>query len=365
MRHLRYDPIHKLWVIFAPKRGGRPTDYINPPNPERTGECPFCPGSEDHTPPEIWALRPNESEPNTPGWSIRIFPNKYPALSMEGVNPMDFPDDNRMMKGVGEHEVIIETPNHETDIPRMEVSQIERIIRAYRSRMAELEKDPRLRYVLIFRNFGYYAGCTFSHPHTQLIATPVIPSTVQTEIDSAREHHRRTGKCWFCETGEGEIKDGSRLIASDGVFAAYAPFASRMPFEICIAPIKHSPMFSGITNDEIVSLAALLKSVLRKLTEGLHGVGYNLFIHTAPRQSEDDTIAPADKFEDKAERLVMSPYEDFYHWHIEILPRLSRVAGFEIGAGFFINTVLPEKAAGALREGRLDEILGDYLKRLK
>ena len=334
MPHLRYDQFHKLWVIFAPDRSNRPTDYAKPQTPEIVGECPFCPGHESLTPPEKYSLRRNDTQPDTPGWDIRIVPNKFPALNMgeeQGFADSDF---EKSIGGFGVHEVIVDTPEHYSDLPDMPLSHIADILKTYRMRFRELENDERFKYVQVFRNFGYDAGETFSHPHSQLITLPVIPSIILTEIEAGLQYFDREKKCLFCETLKHEVESSARLIVNNGKSVAFAPYASRYPFEICMMPIAHSHRFSDISDEDTVLLAGALKKSLGSLQKVSGGVDYNILLHSAqPTLLKDNPTLEA-----------------VYHWHIEILPRLTKAAGFEIGTGFGINSVLPESAAEMLRD---------------
>ena len=332
MPHYRYDEIHRQWVIFAPDRDTRPTDYLNPPPPVISGDCPFCPGNENQTPPELLALRPDGSAPNKPGWEIRVFPNKFPALTLDAFDPPDI-SGGPVMKGFGKHEVIVETPSHNSDFPDMTVEHLRRVLEVYRSRIYQLEADPGFKYAMLFRNFGFYAGATHSHPHAQLIAMPLVPSSVQTELEAAEYYFHQTGRCWFCNSLKTAMEDGSRLVAAESDIAAFAPFAPRMPFEIIIAPRKHNPLFSGSDEAGLMNLAQVLKTVIAKIRRIFPDICYNLLFHSAP-------------FFFLKEKPDAS---NFYHWHIELLPRLVKTAGFEIGAGFTINPTTPESTAESLR----------------
>ena len=334
MPRLRYDEIHKLWVIFAPDRSQRPTDYAKPPTPEIVGECPFCPGNERQTPPEKYSLRRNDSKPDTPGWDIRVVPNKFPALVESEEKGLVESDFEKSIGGFGVHEVIVDTPEHSADIPDMPLNQIAGMLKTYRMRLRELESDDRFEYIQIFRNFGYNAGETFSHPHSQLITLPVIPSIVLTEIEAGFAHFNRKQSCLFCDTIKHEIDSSARVIVRNDKFLVFAPYASRLPFEICVMPVRHSYNFSDISDDEALSLAEALKNSLTSLQNVTGGVDYNILIHSLTHTYVKENRSP----------------EAVYHWHFEILPRLTKAAGFEIGTGFGINSVLPESAAGILRE---------------
>lgn len=336
MPELRKDPITHRWVIIATERGKRPMDFTPaPPDPEGAG-CPFCPGQESKTPPEIYAFRDPHSGQNKPGWNVRVVPNKFPALRIEGDLGKEGSGIFDKMNGIGAHEVIIESPDHTMTLDQHPIEHIGRVIETWKLRMMDLLRDSRFRYILIFKNHGRTAGASLSHPHSQLIATPVTPSVVKTELAGAKEYFDYKDRSVFEDTLRQELKEGERLVYENAGFVSYCPFASRFPFEICIQPRKSAADFHTITPNEILSLADCLKVTLSKLGKALNNPHYNYIIHTAPsrypRRGYWDTID-----------------QDFC-WHIEIMPRLTQVAGFEWGSGFYINPTIPEEAAKYLRE---------------
>ena len=342
MPELRYDPIQKRWVIITSERGRRP-DVLpikNEPSPE--GFCPFCEGNEGKTPPEIAAVRANGSGPNQPGWQVRVVPNKFPALRIEGNMDRKGIGIYDWMNGVGAHEVIIETPQHNLNLADARVEHIEHVIRMYRERLVDLLRDHRFKYILIFRNYGAAAGASLSHPHTQIIATPVTPLTLAGELTSAKQHYMQKERCLFCDAIQQEIESGERIVVATEEFVALTPFASRFPFEIFVAPRSHHHSFAEISDHMIRRLAVVLKEVLLRSKKYLNDPAYNFLIHTIPnvkarprRQDYWDTI------------------EVDFHWHIEFMPRLTRIAGFEWGTGFYINPTAPEEAAKYLRDVEL------------
>ena len=342
MPELRHDPIQKRWVIIASERGRRPDDFPRQELTDSGGFCPFCQGNESKTPPEIAAIRGNGGRPNEPGWEVRVVPNKFPALRIEGdlerrgIGILD------RMNGVGAHEVIIETPQHDLNMAEAPVEHLAKVIRMYRERLADLLRDFRFKYILIFKNCGAAAGATLTHPHTQIIATPVTPLTLAQELMSAKEHYQLKERCLFCDVIQQEMETGERIVISTDHFVALTPFASRFPFEIFLAPLRHHHSFAEISDEMIHHLAAVLKEVLLRTKKCLNDPPYNFLIHTIPnvkarprRSSYWDTI------------------DVDFHWHIELMPRLTRVAGFEWGTGFYINPTAPEEAAKHLREVEL------------
>jgi UDPglucose--hexose-1-phosphate uridylyltransferase len=342
MPELRHDPIQKRWVIIASDRGLRPDDFPKSGQSAPTGFCPFCEGNESKTPPEIAAIRYNGRGPNSPGWRVRVVPNKFPALRIEGDLDRKGVGIHDRMNGVGAHEVIIETPRHDLSLADMPVEDLGKVIWMYRERLIDLLRDFRFKYILVFKNYGAAAGASLSHPHTQLIATPVTPLTIAEELTSARDHYRYKERCLFCDVIEQELESGERIVLANDRLVAIAPYASRFPFELFLAPRHHHHSFAEISDGMIHDLAAALKEVLLRIKKCLNDPPYNFLIHTIPnvkttpkRTAYWDTIAVD------------------YHWHIEIMPRLTRIAGFEWGTGFYINPTAPEEAAKYLREAEL------------
>ncbi len=335
MPELRRDPVVRRWVIVSTERGKRPSDFGSVEEERKGGFCPFDYGNEDKTPPEIMAYREAGTLPNTPGWWVRVVPNKFPALQIEG-------DLNRagvgmydMMNGIGAHEVIIETPDHNATLATLPDKNVQDVLWAYRDRMMDLKKDTRLKYVLIFKNQGKAAGASLEHPHSQLIATPIVPKRAMEELKGSREYYDYKERCVFCDIVRQEIASQDRVVVENDHFICIEPFASRFPFETWILPKKHSSMFEAIQKTEIISLARAIKEILTRLKAALKDPPFNLMLHTAPCDDGQSV---------------------YYHWHFEITPRLTKVAGFEWGSGFYINPTPPEDAARYLRELELDEL---------
>ena len=343
MPELRYDPLRQYWVSIAAERGMRPSDFVKPDDESSGGGfCPFCQGNEHVTPPEVYARRPDDSPPNGPGWELRVVPSKFRALAMEGDLNREAEGIFEKMNGFGVHEVVIETPQHDLGMADYPLEHLEEIIRAFLSRLMDLEKDPRFRYVMISKNHGGAAGATLAHSHSQLLAAPIIPPVVSTELDSAREYYREKGRCLLCDVIEQELKADKRIVSQNENFVTLAPFASQVPFELFIVPKKHQHAFAQIAESEIVSLAWALKDALTRLKLTLKDPAYNLAFHVAPNTnaqppSEDWTTLEMD-----------------FHWHVEVIPRLIQSHGFERGMGFYVNFTPPEEAAIYLREAEGD-----------
>ena len=343
MPELRKDPIIGRWVIIANERARRPSDYIfaiereEAPTDHRKG-CPFCEGNESLTPREIFALRKKGTLPDTPGWSVRVIPSVSPFLSIKGDLDRHGKGMYDLMNGVGTHEIIIPTPRHDAGPFIKDIQQIEKLNDVLITRMHELKKDPRLKYVLIFKNHGKSAGGgNIRHQHLQLIATPATPKRVKEELVGAKCYFDYKDRCVFCDMIKQELDAKKRVFIHMDGFVALNPYCSRFPFETWILPTKHSCDFDKMTKDEIKNFSKTLQLTLGKLVRTLGDFPYNIILHTAP-------------FRRRKKRGYWETIEDDYHWHIEIMPRLTQVAGFEWGSGFYINPTSPEDACKYLKE---------------
>ena len=329
MPELRKDPVVGRWVIISTERGQRPSDFRIEPVRAVGGNCVFCPGNEAKTPTEILAIRTPDSAPNGPGWSLRVVPNKFPALRIEGELEPSGEGLYDRMNGVGAHEVVIESPDHRATLATLPVDTVADVLLAYRDRVVDLKKDPRFEYILVFKNHGAAAGASLEHPHSQLIATPIIPIMLTEELNGSSQYYRMKERCVWCDILHQERRSQRRMIVEANGFVAFAPFASRFPFETWILPTHHRSAFEETGVEELRGLAEVLGEFLRRMDRVLQHPPFNFMLHTAP--------------------LREGPLEHF-HWHLEIIPKLTNVAGYEWGSGFFINPVLPEDAAAALRE---------------
>jgi UDPglucose--hexose-1-phosphate uridylyltransferase len=337
MPTLRKDPVSNTWVIIAEERGLRPNDFGTPP-PQAAdgGVCPFCEGNEHLTPPEIRALRPEGSEPNGPGWRARVVPNRYAALQVEGElrrRPVGIYDE---MNGIGAHEVVIETPDHGSRMHEYSEKQMSYLLSVCHERVCDLSRDQRFRYVQIFRNHGHRAGASLEHPHTQVMALPIVPRWVKEELACAKVHWERTERSVFADIVEQERTDGHRLIFENEDFVVFEPFASLFPFETWVVPRRHEADIRQVGGEELRQLARALLEALRALAVALNDPPYNLVLHSAPFSAHD------------SELIANSAKE--YRWHIEIIPRLTVTGGFEWGTGFHINPISPERAGDYLRQ---------------
>ena len=331
MPELRKDPVVGRWVIISTERSRRPSDFHRAPSaPAAPVRCAFCEGHEEETPPEIFAGRAPDSTPNGPGWTFRVVPNKFPALRIEG--DLDATGEGMFdrMSGVGAHEVIVETPAHHASFATLGPEWLTEILLAWRERIMDLKKDPRFEYVLIFKNHGALAGASLEHPHSQLIATPIIPVMVAEELAGSAKYYGMKERCVWCDVVRQERRARKRLVSEAHGFVSLAPFAPRFPFETWILPTVHRSAFEESEVDELRGLAEVLGDLFRRIGSVLGDPAFNLMLHTSPLRAAG---------------------LDHFHWHVEVIPKLTNPAGFEWGSGFFINPVPPEDAAAALREG--------------
>jgi UDPglucose--hexose-1-phosphate uridylyltransferase len=327
MPEIRKDPVFGRWVIIASERGLRPNEFRPGSGPDSAAyACPFCAGHEDLTPPAIYSLPAPDG-----GWRLRVVRNKYPALTGDGSVENRRTGIYDRMDGMGFHEVVIETPEHGRRLEEMPEDAVADVLRTFVLRLREIKKDPRIKYVMIFKNHGRNAGASLLHPHSQIIAMPMAPLRVMQEIDGAAEYYRERGTCVFCDIVREETSFGRRVVAENADFLAVTPYASRFSFEMWILPKAHASHFEDMKDAQAAGLAGVLKTALGKLHASLPDLSYNLIVHTMPAQD---------------------PAAEHYHWHIEIMPKLTHVAGFEWGTGFYINTVSPEDAAEILNSGR-------------
>ena len=305
MPQLRQDPIAGYWVALSKDRSKRPFDFHRTPVQPKSGIiCPFCPGNESLTPSELLSY-PSE---NGSGWRLRVFPNKYPAIEA--------------------HEVIVESPLHTSSFGELPQSAAVDLLAAVRDRIFDLKQIPELEYVQFFKNNGPGSGASLSHPHSQLMALPVVPGQVQLELDGSLQHYEEHGHCIFCDLIELECGQRERVIFENQHVLVVAPYAPRFGFETWVIPRHHQSHFEMSHAEVLGAVGEALHKIARRLEAVLDDPPYNFLLHTAPLQE---------------------PAMPYYHWHIEILPRMSGVGGYEFGTGCYINAILPEESAGVLR----------------
>ena len=317
MNELRREYIFNRWVILAKERGKRPHEFKKGPKKKRTkAECFFCPGNEDLTPLEISRIEENGK------WIIRCFPNKFAATTN-----IDHKFERNFFTRVsayGKHEVIVETPEHKKALGDLSVEHIAKLIDMYAERIVANKKDPKIKYVLVFKNHGAEAGTSLEHSHSQVISLAKIPTTVQEELDADKKYRAEKNRCIFCDIWKKEMKSERRIL-EDEHLAAFSPFASRFSFEAWIVPKRHVTSLEFLDWEERLSLARAMKQLIGGLNSSLNYPPYNFYFHITPRNRD-------------------------LHFHMELCPRVSKWAGFELGSGFVINTIPPEVAAEHYRE---------------
>ncbi|MEI7904420.1 MAG: galactose-1-phosphate uridylyltransferase [Candidatus Firestonebacteria bacterium] len=328
MPELRQNKTTREWVIIATDRAKRPEEFISKAEkkilPELKPGCVFCPGSEDKTPPEVFRNYGSGIH-----WCTRVVPNKFAALSPKTELLVTHSGLFRKMGGYGYHEVIVETPKHNTTTALLEQVDIENIIGAYLNRFEFMTKDPLIKNIILFKNHGDAAGTSLEHPHSQIVGTPVVPQQVRSRVEIAMSNYDDHHECLYCRILADEIKEGTRIIAETEHFACFTPFAALTPFHTWIFPKKHNSTFGSISDKEAADLAKIMRLILRKFYFGLNNPDFNYVFRSAPTGGQD---------------------VNYFHWYISIIPRLTKSAGFELGSGMFINVSLPEENAKFLRE---------------
>lgn len=329
MPELRKDPASGTWVIFSPERQRRPLFFQ--PNGEDilTAEnCPFCEGNEQMTPPEVYSIRDNGNANGT-GWRLRVVPNKFPALRVEGHldrRPDGFYD---KISGVGAHEVVIETTSHTKGVDELEQDAVTAIFNTFKKRISDLKQDLRFRYINIFKNQGAMAGATISHPHSQIIALPVVPSRVKERLATAGAHYDAKERCLFCDIIHHEKKHKKRVLLENNEYIVISPYAPRLPFELAIYPKRHCASFEKTSKELLSPLAEIYSETVARINNALEHPAYNLVLHNAPFGGK---------------------YDDYYHWHLELTPIITGTGGFELGTHSYINPVPPEEAVKILSQ---------------
>jgi UDPglucose--hexose-1-phosphate uridylyltransferase len=330
MSELREDITTKEWVIVAPERSKRPqrkrtrsADQL----PDWDAGCPFCPGNESNTPKEVFRI-PDPDKPSD--WSVRVIPNRFAALVPEGdTTRVEEGPFFRKMGGYGIHEVIIDSPSHNTPLALMPFEQVERVLTAYQERYNAIKKDREINHITIFKNVGWTAGTSLAHPHSQLVATPIMTIYYLRKFDVAHDYYADMGRCLYCDLIKYNLEKGrSRVVAETREFIIVHPYASHVPYETWIFPKIHCASFGLFPRTYFTELARVLKNVALCLYRGLDNPDYNMVIDSTTTRDEDD------------------PY---YHWHIRIIPRLSTIAGFEMGSGMYITPARPEDTARHMR----------------
>ncbi|MCX7738249.1 MAG: DUF4921 family protein [Hydrogenothermaceae bacterium] len=339
---IRFDYLNNRWSVISIERSRRPRGYAVSIYEEPTtdlSKCPFEYGNEDKTPPEVFSIRPDGSPPNTPGWKVRVFPNKYPALRLENPNNRESDGFFEKMGGFGAHEVVVETPDHFKHTQDFDSQEHYQMFYTFRERMRALYLDLRIKYVHIFKNHGREAGKSLVHSHSQLLALPMIPPRVDIQISQSRSYFRHKERCYLCDEIKFELKEIKRVVYENSDYIAYCPYGSLYPFQIRIAPKHHYHDFSTIEEVKLRTLGEIMEQVVKRLHKALINPPFNMVVYTSP-PVRDIPVYP--------DYFVGIQY--FYHWHIEIMPRITTLAGFELGTDIYINPTPPEEAAKFLIE---------------
>jgi UDPglucose--hexose-1-phosphate uridylyltransferase len=335
--HYRYSKLKDNWVIVSPKRVRRPSDFELSSSEAYDVDSPFIYGNEHKTPSEIYAIREYGSKKDTPGWKVRVVPNKYNALEIEKSPLTDFDGIFEKMDGFGAHEIIIDTPKFPSKFQDLSPEEVANVFKAAKDRMADLQKDTRIKYINIFKNQGPLAGASISHPHTQIIGMPFIPKNILLEIEQCRKHFETTSRCLFSDIIKSELKSKERIVEESDNFVTYCPYASFWPFETIVGAKTHGKDFATLNDALLLELAKMTLSALKRINMALKDVSYNIFLKTVPPKR--DGVNPNFYYK----------LDEFYQWHIEIVPRIPVIGGFELSSGVFINTVAPEESAKFLR----------------
>lgn len=340
---MRWDVISRSWVIIAPERGKRPGGFIQETqnaSPVSKGEvCPFCAGQENFTPPPIQTIYKNSNDKQ---WFIRVVPNKYPVLRVEGKLERIAKGPFDMVSGIGAHEIVIESPSCEKQFSEFSAREVFYVLKAYHGRLNDLRGDERFRQIVIFKNHGRAAGATMYHSHSQIIALPERSQRLQSMLATAKAHYASKERCIFCDIIGFEKEARKRVIYEDEYFVAFVPYAARSPFQIKIFPRKHQHDFGFADDADLNGLSLVLHLVFQKLNLALDFPAYNLTVDTAPpARNEHGRSGYWDSLE-----------KDF-HWCFNIIPRVTHFAGFELSTGMNINPVAPEEAAKHLRSVKI------------
>ena len=327
MPDIRQDPLTGHRVLISEARANRPQATSTESADTSDAVCPFCEGNEAETPGEVAAIRPTDSAADGPGWSVRVVPNKYPALATVA-EAYDFDPTALSVLAVGAHEVIIESPRHVASWTELSPIEIDDVLAIYQQRLLYWREHSNLQYAILFKNLGHAAGASQYHAHSQLLALPLVPEQVGREHAAALREFERRQKCAYCESIEHEIESTERIVAESDGFIAFCPLASRLPCQVRVLPRRHASRFCRLSPADRLELAELLKGLFIRLEMVLPIPAYNFWLQTLPLSSLD---------------------AKHFHWHIEILPRQSNIAGFEWGTGYTINSIPPEQAAALLR----------------
>jgi UDPglucose--hexose-1-phosphate uridylyltransferase len=334
MSELRLNVLTNEWVIVAPERVGRPTDFVRarerPPAAPFDARCPFCPGNEAECTTELF----RSTLSGASSWQTRVFRNKFPALSLDHGDPSPRRDGLHVsVDGFGVHEVVVETPRHDMTAALLRVEEVEAILRTYRARYRACRAEDWIAHTVIFKNHGPNAGTSLIHPHSQIVSTPVVSNQVQSRLKVMGDYLTAHGECIGCRLVDEELQAGARVVRVSETFVAMVPYAALSSFHIWVFPRRHAASFGEVSDAELADLAHMLRAVLQRLYHGLHDPDFNYVIRSAPRGVRREQ----------------------FHWYMSVVPRVGQVAGFELGSGVYINVTRPEDSAEFLRSVRVPE----------
>ncbi len=326
MPELRKDPVTGTWVILSPERKIRPQFYL-----EERENCPFCEGNESMTPPEIYAIRDKHAEANRPGWKLRVIPNKYPALRVEGDLNKRGEGFYDKMNGIGAHEVVIETPSHSKGMDELEDEQVSDIFLTFKRRILDLKRDIRFKYIQVFKNHKRMGGATIPHPHSQMVALPIIPARVKERLMRAEAHFKAKDRCLFCDIIHYEQEYHKRILVENSDYIVMSPFAPKLPFELVLYPKSHAASFEETGDSMMLSLAVVFRETISRINKSLEHPAYNLMLHNSSFDRD---------------------CKDYFHWHLELVPVITGTGGFELSTYSYINPTPPEEAIEILKLSR-------------
>lgn len=332
MPELRYDLVKKTWVSVTGDRALRPSDFpLARKNLEATTSlfCPFCEGNEQYTPPELAVRRDEPGEPDTPGWQLRVIPNKYAAFELTAGLAPRTDGIYQACPGYGTHEVVVEAAQHELEFHEFELARVEMLIEVLMERYQVLARDPNIRYIQIYKNRGMVAGASLDHSHSQIVALPLVTR----ENQGMPDYYAEQGRCLLCDMLRQERERPERVVYEGEHFIIMCPFASRFSYESWIVPRRHAEHFGAMSPAEARELSRLLYHYSRAVVRGLGNPSFNFVVNTAP---------------------VNSGPTPGYHWYWEIVPRLIIESAVEVASGIHMNPVAPELAAPILREALQD-----------
>ncbi|MBZ4667840.1 MAG: UDPglucose--hexose-phosphate uridylyltransferase [Epulopiscium sp.] len=328
MSEIRKDIVTGVWTIIAVERGKRPHDFEKQSIKKNSEGCPFCAGNENQTPPEVLAYRTGQQEPNNSKWKVRVVPNKYSALKEQNAVET-IKGFYETITGYGVHEVLIDTTDHEATIGKMSYEQLELVLRALKERYKDISSDDKIKYVQIFKNQGAEAGASLQHPHWQIIGVPLMPENQKQIIKGSKKYFQEHSRCVYCEMLRYERNAKVRIIYENKYFTLFAPYASRFCYETWIMPKQHLYDFSRLKDEHLKSLAQILKESIQRYEKVFDQLAYNICFMSPPLEAN---------------------VEKYFHWHIQIIPRLGNLAGFELSTGSYINPTPPEMVAETLQK---------------